>query len=419
MNHWAQWLADAPALHQRLIARAQRISQPRRVTATERVARLRRSLCHASTVRAVFELLDADERAAVADLRARRRGISAAELTARYGAIRPLRQIAADIRPQSMAERLLLRGWLFPRADARGRPVRWLLPPELRRWLPVPLALGDAGPAPMPSRPPALRAAAVLLQACALQPLAVRASGQLRRKVLRTLVPQLAPLSSEQVAALLLCLLPILERLNLLVMYNGMCMPTPAARRFLEQSDAEQLAQLVGGWVGLPGPDALLARHIDNLNGIYWGLLRRRLWAWAAALPLGRLIDPAMIAPALTATLGPLADSQTHGFRTVVRTPWRARRSAAIIDAALRGPLAWLGAVAWHEGLVSRPGALPAVAPGPRARARRGACIESPPFDQHLRSAPNSRHREYTSLSNVFASLDRWSSEHRARGGRT
>jgi len=110
------------------------------------------------------------------------------------GPIRPLRQLAADPHPQSVSERLLLLGWLFERRDARGRAPRWLLPPELRRWLPRPPALADLGAAPAPARPPILRAAATIVLASAEHPLAVRADGRLRRTAMRMLAERLAPL---------------------------------------------------------------------------------------------------------------------------------------------------------------------------------------------------------------------------------
>ena len=81
----------------------------------------------------------------------------------------------------------------------------------------------------------------------------------------------------------------------------------------------------------------------------------RRLVQWAQALPPDRLLAPEETYAALTATFGPLADAHTHGFRVVRRPPWRRRSGARVWQAALRGPLAWLGVVAWHDGRVVRP----------------------------------------------------------------
>jgi hypothetical protein len=84
-------------------------------------AACRRALCTPAAVRAVYAALDADVRAALDELRGARRGLDAATLTARYGAVRPWRQLARDPQPRSVAERLLLLGWLLPRPAAPGR----------------------------------------------------------------------------------------------------------------------------------------------------------------------------------------------------------------------------------------------------------------------------------------------------------
>src|SRR5262245_27331985 len=139
MNHWARFLAELPASHQRAIARFQRISLPRGASAGERVCRLRSALCRPATVRAVYALQDDATRAAIDDLRSCRRGLRPNDLFARYGAVRPLRQLVADPRPQTVAEQLFLLGWLIERPIGRSHAPRWLLPPELRHWLPAPL----------------------------------------------------------------------------------------------------------------------------------------------------------------------------------------------------------------------------------------------------------------------------------------
>src|SRR5690349_6672946 len=113
MNHWAQMLRDLPALGQRLVARAQRISLPRNADADARLVRLRQALCHAATVRATYAALEPAAQAALQELRAPRGGMRLDELERRYGTIRPWRQLAADPRPRTTAERLLLLGWLL------------------------------------------------------------------------------------------------------------------------------------------------------------------------------------------------------------------------------------------------------------------------------------------------------------------
>jgi hypothetical protein len=347
MNHWAGYLAALPAVQQRAIARFHRISLPRRADADVIALRLRQALCHASTVRVAYAALDADIRAALDDIRSRHRGIAAAELLARYGAIRPLRELRADPRPQSIAEHLLLLGWLIERVDALDRPARWLLPPELRRWLPMPLHVVDLGLAPVPLRPPILRAVATLLLACATRPLAVRADGRLRRATERLVVARLAPLAPDEAGWLLEFTLPLLIQLGLLGLHHGRCELMPAGRRFLLLPDRTQRDRLAAAWHVSAQPEHWLRRQLRDTRGIDWPLLRRRLLAWAAALPTDRLLDPTELTSALAATLGPLADSWTHGYRTVQRVPWRAPLANTIFQAALRGPLAWLGVVAW------------------------------------------------------------------------
>ena len=367
MHQWLGFLQALPTVHQRLIARSQRISLPRGANADVRLERLRQALCHAATVRATFAMLSEDERAALFDLRGRRRGLSTAELYARYGGIRPLRQLAADPTPRSIAERLLLLGWLFERRDALGRPSRWLLPHELRGWLPAPLTPATDGLAPAPPTAPIVRAAQTVLHACAAHPLPVRADGGLRRASVRMLVERLAPLDGEEAAALLLFTLPLLISQGLVACYNGRCELAPAARRFLTQPEQVQRDHLLAAWQALPAPDRWLQRLLRTSHGIDWPLLRRRLCAWAGALPAGQLLDPACLGSALTASLGPLADAQTHGYRRVARAPWSAERAETIWQAALRGPLAWLGLVAWEatagSARVFRPHAYPSVPP--------------------------------------------------------
>jgi hypothetical protein len=272
-------------------------------------------------------------------------------LTLRYGSIRSWREMMADPRPRTIAERLLLLGWLLPRPSTPRHPARYLLPPELRRWLPRPLDLESHGPAPAAPLPLALRAAATVLLTCAERPLAVRADGAPRRAELRLLADRLAPLPMDDVAALVAWLLPLLTDLGLVAVHAGTCALAPAGQRFLSLVPADQIARLQQAWIRSPQPDGWLAALLVDRMGIDWPLLRRRLCNWAAALPADQLLDPASLYDHLSAAFGPLADAQTHGFRAVDRAPWQPRRAAAIFDAALRGPLAWLGLVAWIDHL--------------------------------------------------------------------
>src|SRR5690606_20061071 len=179
-------LAELPPTLQRLIARHQRISLPRRHSPAERLGRLRAALCRAATVRAVYATLDPEARAALELLRHARGGLRPAEAAHQLGPIRPLAQIAADRRPRSVAERLLLLGWLIPRPARPRNPARLMLPPELRRWLPRPLLLASLGSASTGAapHPPADGAALALLVAAAAQPLPTRADGRLSRAAL-------------------------------------------------------------------------------------------------------------------------------------------------------------------------------------------------------------------------------------------
>jgi predicted DNA-binding transcriptional regulator YafY len=355
MNRWALWLADAPAALQRLIARTHRISLPRACPAAERLRRLRRALCAPAAVRAVYATLDADVRAALADLRRCRRGLDAATFTARYGAVRPWRQLARDPQPRSVAERLLLLGWLLPRPAAPGRAPRFALAPEVRRWLPQPLRLADDGPAPPAPLPLAQRAAIALLLVAAAAPLPLRRDDALRRCALRRLQPLLPDAPLPELARLFHFLLPLLEARGLVQRHGGHCAPALGAAAFLAAPLDDQRARLVEAWLHSAAPDAWLRRLRVASAGLDEPALRRRLVQWAQALPPDRLLAPEATYAALTATFGPLADAHTHGFRVVRRPPWRRRSGARVWQAALRGPLAWLGVVAWHAGRVVRP----------------------------------------------------------------
>src|SRR5258706_2229130 len=202
MNICFQSLKDAPAPLQRLIARRNRISLPRRATPTIRLERLRLALCHAATVRVTYFAMEKDEQAALQHLRPLRGGMRLEELAAQYGPVRPWSQIAEDITPQSLSERLILHGFLLPRPATNHHPACFLLPPEVRRWLPRPLALDDHGEAPPAPPAPALRAATAILLAAAEKGLPLRMDGQLRLDSQRCLIARLAPLDEPEITAL-------------------------------------------------------------------------------------------------------------------------------------------------------------------------------------------------------------------------
>ena len=341
MNHWAQMLTDLPALGQRTIARSQRVSLPRGADAATRCLRLRYALCHAATVRATYALLLPEAQTALQDLRLRRGGICAAELAERYGPVRSWKGLAADPTPRSLAEQLLLLGWLLPRPARPRHPLRFLLAPELRRWLPEPLPAAAPG-APHPARTLAVRAAQTLLLACAERPRALTLASLLRRGVTRLLAPRL-PEAAGEAAALFDWLMPLLLETGLLEAHRGTAQLTLAGQRFLALADGEQFSRLIAAWLHSPTPDAWLHRLCSDLRGIDWPVLRRRLCTWGAVLPADAPADPLARYRRLARSLGPLADAQTHGYRTVDRAPWQPRRAAGIFAAALVGPLGWLG----------------------------------------------------------------------------
>lgn len=342
MNRWAIMLAEMPATAQRLIARHQRVSLPRQCPADERLRRIRVAICRSTAVRAIYLTLAPAERAAVQELRQLRGGIRPSDLEERYGALRPWSQLADDPTPRTISERLALLGWLIPRPDAPRNPAHLLLPPELRRWLPRPLELATLGPAPAePPAAPALIAATALLVAAADRPLELRNDGRLRAETLRRLgLP--APALNFTVALLL--------QLGLLSAHAGKATPGPTATAFLNLSPVERLARLRDAWVGLLSPDPWVVALPIARHGIDWPTLRRRLIAWAEALPAHQLVAEDGLFTQLRAAFGPLADAHTHGFRAVRRVPWGDRRAEQVWTASIDAALGWLGLLARAAG---------------------------------------------------------------------
>jgi len=271
------------------------------------------------------------------------------ELQARFGPIRPPAALRADPTPQSLSERLLLLGWLLPRPAAPRNPPRYLLPPELRRWLPQPPQFAAHGALPPATPPPVLAVSTALLLACVAEPLPLCADGSLARPALRRLAPLLADVDTEHQAAFVTVTWPLLQQLGLVIIAQRQATLSPAAARFLKRPATERLALLRDAWIGGPDCDAWLRPLLIDRRGIDWPCLRRRLCAWAASLPADQAVEPAASATVLAATHGPLADAQTHGFRRVDRAPWQPRRATAIWQAALAGPLTVLGYVAWND----------------------------------------------------------------------
>jgi hypothetical protein len=197
--------------------------------------------------------------------------------------------------------------------------------------------------------PLAVRAADTLLLACAAAPLATRQDGALCQATLRMLLPRLAPLSAAAACAVLRFSWALLRQQGLVAVATGTATLGPRAGCWFQGAPAERAALLYAAWVHAPQPDAVLRALIPDRRGIDWLAVRRRLLHWLAQLPPGQPLDAAQSYDLLCAACGPLADSDTHGFRRVDRTPWQHRRARAVWTAALHGPLSWLGLVGEAE----------------------------------------------------------------------
>ncbi len=344
MQRWGQYLAEVPQTLLRLIASHQRVSMPRHCSPELRLNRLRQAICRSVAAREAFFGLHAEERAVVQALLAAPPGAARAHIITDLGAIRPLAALRGDRTPQSLAERLLLMGWLLPRPAGPHHPASYLLAPELREWLPRPLALPATEPPPPSSDLPlALRAATALILAAARAPLPLRQDGRPTAVTLRRLRPLLSPATPDEADALGTWLVPLLADLDLLAAHGSAAAPGRAAARFLAQSHADRQEALRAAWVRSPRPEAWLCQMHVCTRGITWPALRRRLLAWAAALPTDQVVAVETSYESLCRTLGPLADSYTHRLRPAGRSPWQPRRAAAVWQMAVAGPLAWLG----------------------------------------------------------------------------
>ena len=358
MNRWAAALAQSPPTLLRLIAATHRVALPRRCSPAERLARLRAALCRPAALRALYWALEPDAQAALQALRACPGGLRPDALTARFGPIRPLHQVRADPRPRSLSERLLLLGLLLPRPAAPFHPPRFLVPPEVRAWLPAPLPLAPPPPDPAASEPPVLAATTALLLAAAEGPLPARQDGRLTAAARRALVPRLAPLPPEAAAALLTWTVPLLLALGALARDGAALAPGPAAPRLLALPPAGRLARLRAAWEMDRRPEAWLVALRVRLRGLDAPALRRRLLVWAAHLPPEAAAQPERAYARLAAALGPLADGTTHSLSGPSRRgPWTARRAATVWAAACVGPLRWLGALPAGPQLEARDGA--------------------------------------------------------------
>lgn len=355
MQRWPIYLADVPATLLRLIAAAHRISLPRRSDPAERLARVRRALCRPAAVRTAYFALPPEIQLAAQTLRSLPRTLSPDAVTSAFGPIRPLAELRADRRPRSPAEHLLLRGWLLPRPASRNHPPRYVVPPELRAWLPQPLSIctssppPDTLPPPLAATPLALRAASAILAAAACTPLPLRRDGKLSVAARRRLRPLLADLPPATADALTAWAVPLLADLGLLAPHGAAAAPAPAAARFLAAPPAQRLQSLRTAWANAPRPEPALLPPRASQRGLDWPGLRRRLLHWAEALPALASPEPAHSFAQLCAAFGPLADGFTHPYRSGSRPPWNRATAAGVWSRALCGPLAWLGLAGAHS----------------------------------------------------------------------
>jgi hypothetical protein len=372
MHHWPIYLAALPASLLRLIAATHRISLPRRASPGERLERVRSALCRPVAVRECYFALPPDVQAAAQSLRSAPRTLSAAQVAKRFGPLRPLAELRRDRRPCSTAELLLLHGWLLPRPPSRNHPPRYVIPPELRAWLPVPLSSGageattsraDSGAPPCPSTP-ALRAVTAMLVAAAHAPLPLRCDSRPTVASLRRIRPLLAPLPETIADQLVLWVAPLMADLGLLAPHGAAAVPAPAAATFLARPACERLQMLCEAWERAPRAEPALLPPRASSRGVDWPALRRRLVRWVEALPPGQDLDAPAGFALLAAAFGPFADAYTHPFRVSSRPPWNRRTELEVWCRALSGPLAWLG-----------------LSPGQRSQGEEGAsrtALEAP-----------------------------------------
>ncbi len=337
MLRWAVYLADAPVALHRLIAAYQRVRLPHRADNATRLACLRAALCRPAAARTRYAALAPTTQQALQMLRRRRGVLSPSEVERLLGPIRSLRQLGADRQPCSIAEELVLLGWLLPRPARPRHPAGWVLAPELRSWLPTPLP-SSAGVSAAASSPPALMAAYVALLAAAECPLIARRDATPTAATIRRLA-RLAPQFDD---ALWPWLLPLLVVLRALQPVGRQLVPGPAASRLTRAPLTERISLLRAAWERAPAVDRWLVRLRVTLRGLDLPAFRRRLLYWGeAAAQQGGQVDLTM----LTAAFGPLVDATTHALAPFSRAPWTRQSQRRVWQAAAQGPLRWLGVI--------------------------------------------------------------------------
>lgn len=283
---WRMLLTEIPTRLQHLIARTHRISLPRNTSREERSTRLAHALCHRSTVLATYARLDRPTQDALHDLAQHYRGIALSSLVARYGSIRSLDQIRHTPTPQTMSEHLILLGWLLPRPASRNHPIRYLIPSELRTWMPPPLMFSTTGVSPVPSIPPIIRATTTLI--CALAEYAAHADpfpiGT--PPSLASLHARWTHLDRNDEADISPFLFPLVEHLHLIAMQHDTAHLTLAGQRFFRFARQHQHQILIHAWITLPNPEVWLTALAPDTAAMNLPRFRRRLCHWVSHLPI-------------------------------------------------------------------------------------------------------------------------------------
>jgi hypothetical protein len=342
-NRWGELLALAPTTLQRLIARVQRVSLPRHASPDLRLQRLRAALCTSTAVHTTWATLDLPTQTAIHTLATTKGGIAPADLFEHYGALRSLEALRTDPTPITITERLVLLGWLLPRPPLPFHPLRYVVPQELRSWLPQPLPPQPPLPPPEPATTPALYATGLVLLATAQPGLSLTQHLRLRVTAAQPLATLLDPDHPQLALALLNWLVPLLIAGNFVAVQARRAIRTDEGERFLLLPHDQRLETLRTLWIKHPYPESWLIEQTLDLDGVDLPVLRRRLMTWGqAAYHLGEP-KTQQTYQRLCAAFGPLANQQTHGFRTVKRTPWKPPRARAILATAMEGPLTWLG----------------------------------------------------------------------------
>ncbi len=351
MDHWGQRLAALPPMAQRALLRANRISVPRGSARSMRSARLRAGLCRAATLRARWVLMPDDVRRAAHEVAALPQGVPYDTACERWGPLRGWSALYADPVPQSALEWLVLAGWMVPAPVSTKHPPRLQMPAVVRRLLPVTPVWEIASD----TTPPEATIPSAVLVATWLLEQTRQTDGAFGRLPLYRQSERLcrALPVGESARALLLFVRPLLQTLGLLLTTDQHDVVASAAVSWRKRPVAEQQTLLVQAWIRTAAPDRWLPVRGRATDGMDWPIFRQRLLRWADVLPAVPIVPPSVAN--LEPLFGPLVDGQTHGFRQVSRRPWNLDATERCWQAAIHGPLDWLGIVAWTpDGAIAR-----------------------------------------------------------------